>query len=149
MKHRMNHWAAVAALVGMLAGANLGRAADASTGEPKPKAQRSAQGLAAGARRERAQALSKELNLTEDQKTKVAAVLKKQGEKVRALRADTSLTPQQRREKVRALQDETVPEMKKILTVDQMEQWQKIRSEQAAKRRAAGNDTPQRAKKAN
>jgi Spy/CpxP family protein refolding chaperone len=144
----MNHWTALAVLAGMLAGVSLSRAAETADGQ-KSKAPRPAQGQAVGVRRERAQALAKELNLTEDQKTQVTAVLKKQAEKVRALRADTSLTPQQRREKARALQAEVAPEMKKILTAEQMEKWQKIRSEQAAKRRAAANGAAREAKPAN
>lgn len=65
-----------------------------------------------------------DLKLTADQKTKVEAALKAQGEKMRAMR---DLPQDQRREKGKALRAEMTKNMKEILTPEQFVQWEKNR----------------------
>ncbi len=85
--------------------------------------------------------LTEELKLTEAQKQKVEAHQKAQMEQMAKLRQDTSLTQEQRREKMRALREENDKKMKEILTTEQYEKWQKLRQERpggAGERRGGG-----------
>jgi protein CpxP len=67
-----------------------------------------------------------QLNLTDDQKPKVQAILDAQRQKMRDLRQDTSLTPEDRRAKMKTIQDDTTTQMKAVLTPEQFEKWQKM-----------------------
>jgi len=91
---------------------------DAKTRQGQP-------GRGAG-RQERLDKLAKDLNLTADQKTKVEAVMKEQGEKMRGMR---DLAPDERRAKGKTLREEMSKKMKEILTAEQFEKWGKMRSQ--------------------
>jgi Spy/CpxP family protein refolding chaperone len=67
-----------------------------------------------------------QLNLTADQKPKVQAIREAQRQKVRDLRQDTSLTPEDRKAKMKALRDDEVTQMKAVLTPEQFDKWQKM-----------------------
>ena len=76
-----------------------------------------------GALRERMQETAKELNLTDEQKEKLQAVLREQFGKLRDLRQDTSLSQQEKKEKFKAIRDEITAEARKVLTPEQFEKW--------------------------
>ncbi len=76
---------------------------------------------------QRVDRMASELKLTDDQKTKVTALLEAQGKKRQELRADTSLSRDERREKTRAFMQEQNKKLKEILTPEQFEKWQKMR----------------------
>lgn len=76
------------------------------------------------------QRLTEELKLTDDQQKKLQANQKAQMEALGQLRKDVSLTPQDRRAKVRALREENDKRMKALLTKEQHEKWLKLRQEQ-------------------
>lgn len=80
---------------------------------------------------QRIEQLDKELTLTADQKTKLKAYFEGERKKMQDLRADTSLTREQRQEKMKAFREDSNKEMKSILTADQFTKWEK----QADKRR--------------
>ena len=67
-----------------------------------------------------------QLNLTDEQKPKVQAIMDAQRQKMRDLRQDTSLTPEDRRAKMKALRDDEVTQMKAVLTPEQFDKWQKM-----------------------
>jgi Spy/CpxP family protein refolding chaperone len=69
--------------------------------------------------------MAKNLNLTDDQKTKVKAAMEDQQAKMKALREDTSLSQEDRRAKMKEIREGFVAKMKTILTADQFEKWQK------------------------
>ena len=73
--------------------------------------------------------MSSELNLTPDQKTKVTALMEDEARQRKELRADTSLSREQKREKAQALMADQEKKLKQILTPDQFQKWQKIRQE--------------------
>lgn len=73
--------------------------------------------------------MSSELNLTPDQKTKVTALMEDEAKQRKELRADTSLSREQKREKGQAMMADQEKKLKEILTPDQFEKWQKIRKE--------------------
>jgi Spy/CpxP family protein refolding chaperone len=90
---------------------------------------------------QRVDRMSSELNLNNDQKTKVTALLEKQGKERRELFGDKSLSGEERREKMRALMQDENKQLKTILTPDQFEKWQKLR-EQMRPRRQGGQGEP-------
>jgi Spy/CpxP family protein refolding chaperone len=69
--------------------------------------------------------LAEQLNLTADQKPKVQTILDGQREKMRDLQKDTTLTPDDRRAKMKAIHDDTTTQMKAVLTPEQFDKWQK------------------------
>jgi periplasmic protein CpxP/Spy len=103
------------------------QAQDTPKSEAKPEAKRP------GVVRAR---IDSELNLTPEQKTKWQAAMKEQAEQAKALRDDTSLTPAQRREKIKALHEEMQAKLKEILTPEQQEKLKTLREERAPKRPA-------------
>ncbi len=73
--------------------------------------------------------VSKQLELTEDQKPKVKAVLDEQQQKTRDLRNDpsfASLSQEDKRAKMKTIRDDSAAKLKDILTPDQFAKWQKM-----------------------
>jgi Spy/CpxP family protein refolding chaperone len=108
---------ALAAVAGTLTIQPLARA-DA-TNTPAPPAA----GSRAGALRERMQDTARELNLTPEQTAKLQTIVRERMEKMRDLRQDTSLSAEERREKLQAGREELLAEVKKVLTPEQFEKW--------------------------
>jgi Spy/CpxP family protein refolding chaperone len=84
--------------------------------------------------------LATTLKLDDATKAKVKTILDAQQQKVRDLRADTTLSPEDRRTKTQALRDDTATQMKAVLTPDQFAQWQTM--SQPRQRRAAPAAAP-------
>ena len=72
------------------------------------------------------EAISKQLELTDDQKPKVKAVLEDLQKQSRELRQDTSLSQEDRHAKMKEIRDGASAKLKDILTADQFAKWQKI-----------------------
>jgi protein CpxP len=68
----------------------------------------------------------KALDLTDDQKPKVQEIIKGAMEKRKALREDTSLTPEEKKDKAKAIQDDTATQLKAVLTPEQFAKWQEM-----------------------
>jgi len=73
--------------------------------------------------------MASELNLTPEQKTKVTALFEQESKKRQELRADTTLSREEKREKGRAMMAEQEKKLKAILTPEQTEKWQKMREQ--------------------
>ncbi|MDD5139745.1 MAG: hypothetical protein PHY43_05725 [Verrucomicrobiales bacterium] len=69
---------------------------------------------------------AKQLDLTAEQKPKVEAIMKGAGEKRRALREDTALTPEEKKAKAKAIREDTVAQMKAVLTPEQFAKFEKM-----------------------
>jgi hypothetical protein len=86
--------------------------------------------------------LSKELQLTPQQKGELLPVLKAEVPKLEAIKKDTSLSGMQKMRQLRAIHQESAPQMQKILSPAQYQKLQAIRQqeiEQAiAKKRGGG-----------
>jgi hypothetical protein len=80
--------------------------------------------------------LARQLNLTPAQEVKLIPILKAEAPKVEAIKADTSMTKLQKIEKLRAIHQETDPQVKAILTPEQYQTLQGIRRQEI--RQAAG-----------
>ena len=75
--------------------------------------------------RERMQDTMKELNLTDEQKEKLKPIWQEQMQKLRELWQDQGMSRQDKMEKFKAMQGESEPKLKEILTAEQLEKWQK------------------------
>jgi Spy/CpxP family protein refolding chaperone len=69
--------------------------------------------------------LAKELNLNEEQKTKIKAAQEERVQKAREVRQDTNLSQEDRKAKMKEIQETFTAKIKEILTPDQFEKWQK------------------------
>jgi Spy/CpxP family protein refolding chaperone len=74
--------------------------------------------------RERMQETARELNLTDEQKEKLQTIIRGQAEKLRELRQDTSLSQPEKAEKFKAIREDIIAEVKKVLSPEQFEKWQ-------------------------
>lgn len=66
--------------------------------------------------------LSKKLNLTADQQSKLEPIFADQDQKMKALRSDTSLSKDQKREQFHAIHQNTKQQLSSVLTPEQMQQ---------------------------
>jgi len=79
-----------------------------------------------GQRGEMLKEMGEKLNLTADQKTKLQEAFKAQREAMK------DLTPEERKEKMKANRQATDAKIKEILTPEQYTQWEKMRQENRA-----------------
>jgi Spy/CpxP family protein refolding chaperone len=81
------------------------------------------------------QRLSEQLNLTDDQKTKILPLLQAQADQLTALHNDTSLSDDDKHEKARAIMQSTREQIGALLTPEQKEKFKSMRG-------AHGNGPP-------
>jgi len=87
------------------------------------------------------QAISQQLNLTPQQKAKVLPILADEAPKVEAVKNNSSLSGIQKVQQLRAIHQQTDPQMKAILSAAQYQKLQAIRQEairEAMQKRRAG-----------
>ena len=75
----------------------------------------------------KAQAIAQQLNLTPQQKEKILPILAAEVPKVNAIKNDNSLSKIQKMQQVRAIHQQTDPQMKAILSPEQYEKLKQIR----------------------
>jgi periplasmic protein CpxP/Spy len=75
----------------------------------------------------KAQAIAQQLSLTPQQKEKIVPILVAEAPKVRAIQSDNSLSKVQKMQQVRAIHQQTDPQMKAILSPEQYQKLQQIR----------------------
>jgi len=80
-----------------------------------------------GAAMSRAQAIAQQLSLTPQQKEKVLPILAAEAPKVQAIKNDNSLSKLQKVQQVKAIHQQTDPQMKAILSPEQYEKLKQIR----------------------
>lgn len=66
------------------------------------------------------------LKLDDATKAKFKTIMEDQQKKMQDMRADTSLSPQDRRTKVQTIREDTAKQMKAVLSAEQFDQWQKM-----------------------
>src|SRR5689334_21907331 len=74
--------------------------------------------------------VAQQLNLTPEQKAQLIPILKAEAPKVKAIKDDTSLTPMQKAAQLRAVHQQTDPQVKSILTPAQYQTLQQIRRQE-------------------
>lgn len=72
--------------------------------------------------------ISRLLNLTDDQKAKVDPILADEHQKISAVLQDTTLSTDDKRGKIMEIRQNTSDQMKPILTPEQFQKWQRMRS---------------------
>jgi Spy/CpxP family protein refolding chaperone len=75
----------------------------------------------------KAQAIAQQLNLTPQQKEKILPILVAEVPKVNAIRNDNSLSKMQKMQQVRAIHQQSDPQMKGILSPEQYQKLKQIR----------------------
>jgi len=83
--------------------------------------------------------MSKKLNLTQDQQNQLKPIFQKQHQQAKSIWQDSSLTQDQKKQKMKALREETMAQVNPILTPEQQQQWQQMR-EQARQRHQKNNE---------
>ena len=104
-----------------------------STNQPPPGA-----GGPGGRRGNPLDAMKQQLNLTDDQVEKLKPILKEQQDKMKALRADTTLSREDMMAKRKELQAALSDKVKDILTPDQFVKWQKMAQNRGGRRGPQG-----------
>ncbi len=88
------------------------------------------------------QVLSKQLNLTPEQKVKLLPILETEAPKLKAIKSNTSLSGMQKMRQLRAIHNESAPQLQKILSPAQYQKLQTIRQQEIeaaiAKKRGGG-----------
>jgi hypothetical protein len=82
--------------------------------------------------------VARQLNLTPAQEVRLLPILRNEAPKLKAIKEDSSLSPMQKMEQVKALHNQTDPQVKSILNPAQYQKLQEMRRqelEQAIRRR--------------
>lgn len=80
-----------------------------------------------GSAMSKAQAIAQQLNLTPQQKEKVLPILIAEGPKVQSIKNDNSLSKIQKIQQIKAIHQQTDPQMKAILSPEQYQKLKQIR----------------------
>jgi hypothetical protein len=91
-----------------------------------PATQSQAQAPAA----EKLQQLSQVLHLSPMQKEQLLPILKEEGPKMQAIKANPALTDTQKLMQMRAIHQQTDPQVRAILSPQQYQEWQSIRQQE-------------------
>jgi Spy/CpxP family protein refolding chaperone len=89
-----------------------------------------------GANGDRLQRMAQELNLTEDQKSQIKAILEEERPKMQALRDENKANRRETMEKAREIQRATNERIKPILTPEQQTKLDQIREDRREKMRS-------------
>ena len=74
------------------------------------------------------------LNLSDEQKARVKPIMEKAREDMNAIHDDTTLSPEQKREKASAVKENVDEQLKSILTPEQYQKFQEMKAEHKGKR---------------
>ena len=77
----------------------------------------------------KAEAIAQQLNLTPEQKAKILPILRDEVPKVNAIKNDNSVSNMQKMQQIRAIHQQTDPQMKAILSPAQYEKLKAIRQQ--------------------
>jgi periplasmic protein CpxP/Spy len=128
------------ALLVFLACSVTTRAQDAGTQESKAQAQ-TENGTHHAQRANHLEWLSKELNLTDEQKAQVKPILDEQSKQMRTTQEDTSLTQEQKHEKMKQIHQTTHSQINDILTPEQQKKFAALK-EQQREHRECSKESP-------
>ncbi len=89
--------------------------------------------------------MSKKLNLTDEQKTKLQPIFQDEFQQMKAVREDTSLSREQKRDKMKQIHETFHPQVMAVLTPDQQQKLEQMRANRRGKGAPAGqgNSTQQ------
>ncbi len=127
MKFIKANWLIAMTVAGLVAGSSLALAQN-STGDTKPATTQRAQ------RGNMLKRMTKTLDLTEKQQAELKPVFKETQDKMKELRAKTDLSREDRRAEMQKIRKASNEKIKKILTTEQWDKWQKEMQKQRSKR---------------
>jgi len=128
-----------AALAGTMIAAGIPTFAQTTESQAAPSAtQQQAQGKHWHHHHNRMAHMAKQLNLSQDQQNQLKPIFQAQHQQAKAIKSDTSLTPDQKKEKFQALRQDTMAKVNNVLTPEQQQEWQQIR----AKHHKGGEQPP-------
>lgn len=81
--------------------------------------------------------LAKHLGLNDDQSAKITTILQSRQQRLAAARSDSSLSPQDRRAKLRSIQQDTDTQINALLTPDQQKQYAQMKQNMKDRRQSA------------
>jgi Spy/CpxP family protein refolding chaperone len=88
--------------------------------------------------------MTRQLNLSDAQQQQIKPILENESKQMESLRADQTLSPQDRRSKMQQLRQETSSQINPILNSDQQQKYAEMMSRQGQRRGGAGQTpTPQ------
>ena len=90
----------------------------------------------------RANNLAKALDLTDAQKPKFDAIMKDAMAKRKALREDDSLTPEDKKAKAKAIQEDTATQLKAVLTPEQFTKYEEMTKKMRRNKPPGGAGAP-------
>jgi len=91
---------------------------------------------------QRLQMMTKQLNLTADQQQKIKPLLESQNQQMQALRADTSLSSEDRMSKMMQIRQSTNDQIKSSLNPDQQQKFEQMMSRQGHRHGGPGEGPP-------
>lgn len=138
----MKHMKVAALALGavLLAAPLTGLAQDNTSAPPPANDQTTSQGTGRHAHMrhadpaKRLQWMSKKLNLTDEQKTKLQPIFQDEFQQMKAVREDTSLSREQKRGKMKQIHETFHPQVLAVLTPDQQQKLEQMRANRAARR---------------
>ena len=86
------------------------------------------------------QMLSEKLNLTDDQKAKVKPILQDHLQQMKAVRQDSSLSQEQKRDKIKSIHESLHEQISAVLTPEQQTKFQQMRQEEMEKHKSMKED---------
>lgn len=116
------------------------RAQDTATQQPSAQAEPQS-GTHHMQHQSRLEWMSKELNLTDDQKDKIKPILDDEASKMKSVHDDTSLSQDQKRDKMKELRENTDSQINPILTPDQQKKYEDLKARQKAHQQAKPDES--------
>jgi protein CpxP len=84
--------------------------------------------------RHQAKKMARKLGLTADQESKLEPIFADRAQQMQAVRADSTLSPQDMRVRVRSIRQDSEAKMEALLTDTQKQQWEQMKASHKAKR---------------
>lgn len=126
----MSHfrWSILASLVVLVAGLLFGQASQ-SAQTSVPQSQGATAHRQAESPEQRLQMLSEKLNLTDEQKTTLKPILEDQALQMKAIHGETSLSEEQKRDKMKAIHETFHDKINAVLTPEQQVKFKQMKHE--------------------
>lgn len=102
----------------------------------------SSQNPQSGAPQSGARTVEDELQLTPDQKVKIASIVDDENKQIEAVRNDSSMSLEQKQQKVMQIRQEGSPKIKSILTPEQLQKLTAIQQRMRQEQQQGGSNPP-------
>ncbi|HZQ24716.1 MAG TPA: hypothetical protein VFA89_18150 [Terriglobales bacterium] len=100
-------------------------------------------GMANDPAENRVRAIANQLDLTPQQRDQIRPIVKQEAERIEAVKNDTSLSPEQKQEKIREIHQTYRPQIANVLTPEQKRKFKEMKQEGREHRRGMHGGVPQ------